>query len=60
MAGDNSTSKFPSPYINSIREEDPVVVRVDQNMSEIGTRSVVMPKGFTNSGMTIEHVGGKA
>lgn len=57
--GDNSTSKFPGPYVNSIREDDPIVIRVDQNKGEIGSRSSGMPNSLETSGMSLEHVGGK-
>lgn len=59
MADSNSTSKFPAPYVNSIREDDPVVIRVNQDKGEIGSRSSGMPSGLDTSGMSIEHVGGK-
>lgn len=58
--GDNSTSKFPQPYLNSIREDDPIVIRVDQNKGEIGSRASGMPKGLETDRLGIEHVGGKA
>lgn len=58
--GDNSTSKFPQPYLNSIREDDPIVIRVDQDRGEIGSRRSGMPKTLETSRLGIEHVGGKA
>lgn len=58
--GDNSTSKFPQPYINSIREDDPVVIRVDLDRGEIGSRKSGMPSGLKDEGMSIVHVGNKA
>jgi hypothetical protein len=58
MANNNSTSKFPAPYVNSINENDPVVIRVDQDMSEIGTRGDAIPKDVGKSSrMSIAHVG---
>lgn len=57
--GDNSTSKFPGPYINSVKEDDPVVKRVDQNKGEIGSRSSGMPGTMMTDGMSLEHVGDK-
>lgn len=57
--GDNSISKFPGPYVNSIREDDPVIIRVDQNKGEIGSRSSGMPGTMMTEGMGLEHVGGK-
>jgi hypothetical protein len=60
MADSNSTSSFPKAYVNSIRENDPVVIRVDQDKGEIGSRSSGMPKDTLTTGMNIDHVGGKA
>lgn len=57
--GDNSTNKFPGPYVNSIREDDPVVIRVNQDKGEIGSRASGMPSGLLDDKMQIEHVGGK-
>lgn len=57
--GDNSISKFPGPYVNSVREDDPVVIRVNQDRGEIGSRTSGLPKDVTSSDMSIEHVGGK-
>lgn len=57
MADSTSTSKFPGPYVNSIRENDPVVIRVNQDKSEIGARSSGMPSGMMTESMSIEHVG---
>lgn len=59
MADSNSTDKFPKPYVNSIRENDPVVIRVDQDKGEIGSRSSGLPSSVTSDTMGIEHVGGK-
>lgn len=59
MADSTSTSKFPGPYVNSIRENDPVVIRVNQDKGEIGSRSSGMPGDMMTSGMAIEHVGSK-
>ena len=59
MADSNSISKFPAPYVNSVRENDPVVIRVDQDKGEIGSRSSGLPSNITSSDMGIEHVGGK-
>lgn len=59
MADSTSTSKFPAPYVNSVRENDPVVIRVDQDMGEIGSRPSGMPSELMTKGMAITHVGGK-
>lgn len=60
MADGNSTSKFPQPYLQSIREDDPILIRVDQDRGEIGSRKSGMPSALDTERMGIEHVGGKA
>jgi hypothetical protein len=57
MADSKSISKFPGPYVNSVSESDPVVIRVNQDMSEIGTRGDAVPKNVTSSQMGIKHIG---
>ncbi len=58
MANGDSTSKFPQPYIQSIREDDPILHRVDQDMSAIGTTSAVMKDlKLGDNKMSIDHVG---
>lgn len=57
MADSNSTSKFPAPYVNSITENDSVVIRVDQDRAEIGSRASGLPKDVTSDKMNISHVG---
>lgn len=59
MADSNSTSKFPAPYVNAVSENDSVIIRVDQDKGEIGSRNSGLPKNVTSSQMSIEHVGGK-
>lgn len=53
----DSTSKFPAPYVNSVSEDDAIIIRVDQNKGEIGSRSSGLPKDVTSSNMSISHVG---
>jgi hypothetical protein len=55
--GSNSIDKFPAPYVDSIREDDPIVVRVDQDFGEIGSRPKTAPREMMTSRMEIEHVG---
>lgn len=55
----DSTSKFPAPYVNSIRENDPIVVRVNQDMGEIGSRKSGLPDNVKSERMGIQHVGDK-
>lgn len=57
--GSNSTDKFPGPYVNSIREDDPIIIRVNQDKGEIGSRTSGLPTSVRSENMGIEHVGGK-
>ena len=57
MASDTSTGKFPAPYVDQCRENDNVVVRVDQDMGEIGSRPSGLPKMMLTERMGIQHVG---
>lgn len=52
-----STSKFPTPYVNSVSENDPYVVRVDQDHGQIGSRPSATPGYDVTGKMGIEHVG---
>lgn len=54
-----STSKFPTPYVNSVTEEDSYVIRVDQDHGQIGSRPSATPT-FESNKMSIEHVGNNA
>lgn len=51
--------KFPSPYVNTIKEDgaDPMMKRIDMDTMEIGARPSVLPKDMMAEGMNIEHVG---
>lgn len=55
-----STSKFPTPYVNSVSEQDSYVIRVDQDNGQIGSRPSSAPSFESNSRMNIEHVGNNA
>lgn len=55
-----STSKFPTPYVNSVNETDSYVIRVDQDNGQIGSRPSSAPSFESNSRMNIEHVGNNA
>lgn len=55
-----STSKFPTPYVNSVNETDSYVIRVDQDNGQIGSRPATAPTFESNSRMGIEHVGNDA
>jgi len=58
MADSTSTGKFPAPYVDQVSENDSVVVRVDQDMGEIGSRPSGMPKSMMTERMGIVHIGG--
>lgn len=60
MSNSKSTSKFPTPYVNSVNESDPYIVRVNQDNGDIGSRPSSNPSFESNSRMTIEHVGNNA
>lgn len=56
----SSTGTFPAPYMNDVRESDPMMVRVDQDKLEIGARNSGMPKEISSQNMGIDHVGKSA
>lgn len=58
MADSTSTGKFPAPYVDTVSENSSVVVRVDQDSGEIGSRPSGMPKSLMTERMTIQHVSG--
>ncbi len=49
--------KFPGPYVNDCKEDDPMIKRVDMDYTGIASRKSGMPTTMTN-GMNIDHVGG--
>lgn len=49
--------KFPSPYVSTIREQDPYMKRVDQDHGEIGSRPSGMPGAMIDGSLEIKHVG---
>ena len=52
----DSKGRFPAPYINDVKAEDPIMKRVNQDTLEIGARKSGLPKG-PHSEATIRHVG---
>ena len=48
---------FPAPYLNSVREEDPIMKRVPMDTLDIGARKSGLPKGGISNNVTINHVG---
>jgi hypothetical protein len=57
IAMGDSTGKFPGPYLNDVKAQDPIMKRVDQDNLEIGARPSGMPKGGIKSEASINHVG---
>ncbi len=55
----DSTGKFPGPYINDVKANDPIMKRVNQDRLEIGARASGMPKSAKSEG-SISHVGDTA
>lgn len=51
--------RFPAPYINDVKAEDPIMKRVPQDTLDIGARKSGLPKG-PHSEATISHVGDTA
>lgn len=49
-------SKFPTPYINDTKAEDPMMIRVDMHNMGIGARKSGMPT-HPKANMGISHVG---
>lgn len=48
---------FPKPYLNDMKESDPMIIRAPRDNMEIGARPGALPK-LDKNGMTIGHVGG--
>lgn len=53
----NSGGSFPGPYVNTVKEMDPMIKRIDTNKMDIGARDAGMPDNVRSEGMTIKHVG---
>jgi hypothetical protein len=52
-------ARFPGPYLNDTKADDPIMERVPMDSMNIGANSAGLPKGGVNSGsMTIKHTGG--
>ena len=56
----DSKGRFPKPYVDDVRENDPIMKRVDQDKLDIGARSSGLPKGVRNDEAKISHVGESA
>ena len=52
--------RFPGPYLNDTKADDPIMKRVDVKNMEIGARPSGVAKEAGRNGNTIEHVGGTA
>jgi hypothetical protein len=55
-----SDTKFPGPYVNTCKIDDPIMIRVNLDKMDIGARSSGMPKGGLSNGMSLDHVGSSA
>jgi hypothetical protein len=52
-------AKFPGPYLNETRADDPIMIRVPMDTMSIGSGSIAHPKkGVNSDGMSLKHVGG--
>ena len=52
-------TRFPGPYLNDCRAEDPMMQRVPMEKMGIGANSAGLPQSGVNSGdMNIKHIGG--
>lgn len=49
--------KFPGPYVDATRENDPIMKRVPFDTMDIGARSSGMPKSTEARELDIKHVG---
>jgi hypothetical protein len=49
--------RFPGPYINSVKADDPIMKRVPMATLDIGARKSGLPKSPTADEATISHVG---
>jgi hypothetical protein len=56
----DSKGRFPKPYVDDVREDDPIMKRVQQDKLDIGARASGMPKGVRADEAKIEHVGDNA
>ena len=52
-------ARFPSPYLNDTKADDPIMIRVPMDKSGIGANEAGLPKGSVNSeDMKLRHIGG--
>jgi hypothetical protein len=52
-------ARFPGPYVNDTKANDPIMERVPMDTFGIGGMASGLPKGSVNAGdMQIKHVGG--
>ena len=52
----DSTGRFPGPYINDVKAEDPIMKRVPMAHLDIGARASGMPKSMDDQAKIV-HVG---
>jgi hypothetical protein len=51
-------SRFPGPYLNDTKAEDPIMQRVPMDKTSIGANAAGMPSSVQDGTMAIKHVGG--
>lgn len=51
-------ARFPGPYLNDTKANDPIMERVPMDSTSIGANSAGMPKSVQDGTMSIKHVGG--
>ena len=54
------SGRFPKPYVNSIIENDPQIVRVPMDRMDIGARGKGIPANPSTGPRGLDHVGGTA
>jgi len=52
------TARFPGPYVNETKAEDPIMERVPMEMMGIGANNAGLPKSVNAEDMKLKHVGG--
>ena len=51
-------ARFPSPYVNETKANDPIMIRVPMETMGIGADAAGLPKKVVSDNMKIKHTGG--
>jgi hypothetical protein len=51
-------TRFPGPYLNDCKAEDPIMERVPMDSMGIGANNAGLPNKIQTGEMSIKHVGG--